>query len=481
MKRAIRAAAVLGVALTCLVTAPGAASAHPLGNFTVNLYGGIVIEPSRSRSDYVMDLAEIPTYQEMVVVDANRDGRAEATELKRYALRKAPALLRNVTVTADGRPVALRVEVSHARLRPGQGGLPILRLEAVFDGRIDRSGVLRYRDRNAAGRIGWREVTAVGASGEIVARSTVPAHSISDALLHYPTRLLSDPLHVTRASLSFRPGRSGAAPALPTDRSVATRPGITGGTFARLATWSGLSIPIAVGALLLAAAFGAAHALLPGHGKTIMAAYLVGAGGQIRQAIQVGVAVALMHTASVLLLGIAVLALTTYAPEQAYPWLTLVSGVAVLALGTYLVWSRVIRRVRRSRVAWRSDDHHHEDDHDHGPASHEHAHVPLDRPLSRRSLAGLAVAGGILPSPTALVVLLSTIHQHRVVFGLALIAAFSVGLATALMGVGVVALRAQRLVQRRLRARWASLVPVASAAAIFSMGIALVTQAATRM
>jgi ABC-type nickel/cobalt efflux system permease component RcnA len=428
-----------------------------------------------------MDLAEIPTFQEMRSIDANRDGRAEGVELSRYALRKAPALLRGVTVTSAGRTVALHVESSRARLRPGQGGLPILRLEAVFDGRIDRSGRLGYRDRNDAGRIGWREVTAVGASGEILSQSTVPARSVSDALLHYPTRLLSNPLRVTAASLTFRPGNSGAAPALPGGPESGARPGITGGTFARLATWSGLSIPVAAVALLLAAAFGAVHALLPGHGKTIMAAYLVGAGAHIRQAVQVGIAVALMHTASVLLLGLAVLALTAYAPEQAYPWLTLASGVAVLALGSYLVWSRGILRVRRSRVADGAHDHVHEGDEDHDHAGHSHPHVPLDRPFSRRSLAGLAVAGGILPSPTALVVLLSTIHQHRVAFGLALIAAFSVGLATALVAVGVVALRARHVVQRRLRGRWAAAVPVLSAAAILAMGVALVAQAAARM
>jgi nickel/cobalt transporter (NicO) family protein len=472
MKRGVRGAAVLGLFLATLLVGPGAASAHPLGNFTINLYGGIVIEPGHVRVDYVLDMAEIPTFQEMRIIDSNGDGRAEAGELARYAHRKALRLRHGVAVTSGGRAVALRVTSSEARLRPGQGGLPILRLETAFEGGILPSGSVRYRDTNYAGRIGWREVTAVGASGEVLATSSVPRRSASEALLRYPKSLLSNPLHVTTASVSFRPGRSGASPGFPVDPAGGARPGIAGGSFARLATWSGLSIPVAVIALLLAAVFGAVHALLPGHGKTIMAAYLVGAGGRVRQAVQVGLAVALMHTASVLALGLAVLGLTAYAPERAYPWLTLASGLVVLALGSYLVWSRGLRR--------RHSHRHMEGPHDHD-GSHTHSHQGEDRPLSRKGLAGLALAGGILPSPTAMLVLLSTVHQHRVGFGLALIASFSLGLAGALVVVGCVALRARRAVEHRLRGRVATLVPVVSAAVILAVGVVLVAHAAARL
>jgi nickel/cobalt transporter (NicO) family protein len=472
MRPIIRAAALLGLVLAAMLAAPSAASAHPLGNFTINLYSGIVIEPGDVRVNYVMDMAEIPTFQEMRIIDTNVDGRADARELARYARSKAPGLAQGVAVTSGGRAVVLHVTSSDARLSPGQGGLPILRLEAVFDGRIARSGEVRYRDRNDAGRIGWREITAVGASGEVLTSTSVPGRSVSDALLHYPKSLLSNPLRVTAASLAFRPGRSGAAPGLPTDPGNGPRPGLTGGSFARLATWSGLSIPVVAVALLLASAFGAVHALLPGHGKTIMAAYLVGAGGRVRQAVQVGLAVAFMHTASVLLLGLGVLGLSAYAPERAYPLLTLASGLVVLALGSYLMWSRSRGHRHRSR---HGDGGH---DHDH---RHTHARLDGDGPLSRKSLAALALAGGILPSPTALVVLLSTVHQHRVGFGLALIAAFSIGLAAALVTVGAVALRARHVVEDRLQGRLATAVPLVSAAVILAVGIVLVAQAATRI
>jgi len=299
----------------------------------------------------------------------------------------------------------------------------------------------------------------------------VPARSVSDALLHYPKSLLSSPLHVTRGSVSFGPGRSGAAPGLPSGPETGPRPAVTGGAFARLATWSGLSFRALAVALALALAFGAVHALLPGHGKTIMAAYLVGAGGRARQAVQVGVAVAFMHTVSVLALGLVVLGLTAFAPEQAYPWLTLASGLFVLGLGAGLVWVRG-RRSHRG--------HTHGSTHGHGHG-HDHVLPGSDRPLSRKSLAGLALAGGILPSPTALVVLLSTVHQHRVAFGLSLIVAFSVGLAGALVSVGLLALKARAAIAPRLGGRLAYAVSLASATAIVIVGIVLVTQAVTRL
>jgi len=458
-----------GLVGLAILVSPGTASAHPLGNFTVNLYSGIVVEPGRLRVNYVMDMAEIPTFQEMHLIDANGDGKADPSELSSYATTKSAELAPGVVATVGDRRIRWRVTSSAARFRPGQGGLPILRLQAVLQAPLPPVGTVRLVDRNYPGRIGWREITALGAEGEVARTASVPSRSVSHALLHYPVDLLTSPLHVTRATVSFGPGTSGAAPGLPTGPATGPRPAVTGGAFARLATWSGLSLPALAGALFLALGFGAAHALLPGHGKTIMAAYLVGRGGRRTQAVQVGMAVALMHTVSVIALGLVVLALTAYAPEQAYPWLTLASGLCVLALGIGMVW---IRR--------KSSQHPHAHGHDH-PHPHPHAGPPHEKPLSRRSLMGLALAGGILPSPTALVVLLSTVHQHRVGFGLALIVAFSLGLAGALVAVGILALRARAVIAPRLTGRLAHAVPILSAAAIAVVGVVLVSQAAARL
>jgi len=215
--------------------------------------------------------------------------------------------------------------------------------------------------------------------------------------------------------------------------------------------------------LVLAMGFGAVHALLPGHGKTIMAGYLVGAGGRRRQAVQVGIAVALMHTASVFCMGLVVLTATTFGGEQLYPWIALASGLVVVAMGVGLFATRSRRRLVPG-------------------SSHGHAHAPPDsRPLSRKSLAGLAAAGGILPSPTAVVVLLSTIATHRVAFGLSPIVAFSAGLAAALVAVGLLALRAREIVSRRLHGWAGRWLPAFSAAVIVAVGVFLMARAAVQL
>jgi ABC-type nickel/cobalt efflux system permease component RcnA len=243
-------------------------------------------------------------------------------------------------------------------------------------------------------------------------------------------------------------------------------------------------------AVLLAIAFGAIHAMAPGHGKSITAAYLVGAGGRVRQAVIAGIAIASMHTASVIGLGLLILsAEKLFAPERVYPWLGLVSGIVVLGLGSYLLATRA------RAIGWREGfkaaarpDHDHGDahgdggeyEHDHDHA-HGHTHPELDPSqslLSKKGLAVLAVSGGMLPSPTALVVLLAAVAIHRVAFGLGLILAFSVGLAAALIGIGIAAIRARDVVSRKMGSGLGRLIPVASASVIILVGAFLVVRAA---
>jgi ABC-type nickel/cobalt efflux system permease component RcnA len=175
------------------------------------------------------------------------------------------------------------------------------------------------------------------------------------------------------------------------------------------------------------------------------------------------VAVAFMHTVTVLVLGVVATTLLRFAPEQVYPWLTLGTGLLVLGLGGAMF----LTRYRASR-AHRGNMHAQHVD------GHTHALPVSDRPLSRKGLVALALAGGILPSPTALVVLVSTVGvQHRAAFGLALVVAFSVGLASALVGVGLLALRIRAFTFRRLTGRLASLLPVLSAAIVICVGLFL--------
>ena len=474
--RTVRALVVaMGAVFVVLFVAP-AAFAHPLGNFTVNRGSAIRLTPDAAEVDYTIDMAEIPTYQELPAIDADGDGVASAQELEAWAEREARVIQPGLELRVDGRAVGLSSTSATAVLLPGQAGLQTLRFEGVFSGRVTTgSGSIAYQDGNADdGRIGWREVTASG-DGVALAGSNVPATSPSDELRAYPQDMLSSPLDVTSMSATFSSSATAGA-------SAGSGPGASVDAVARPATetagFAGVlarrGLPLVLLGLILAFGFGAWHALLPGHGKTLMAGAMVGSGARPRQALAVATAVASMHSAAVIALGLAVIALQqTFRPEVLYPWLGTLSGVAAVALGGYLLWTR-------------SSDWRHRRRHAHG---YDHAHAHHDRVfvlrpdgrLSRRGILTLAFAGGILPAPSALLAMLAAIQAHRVVYGLALVAAFSAGLACALLGVGIGALRARDAIARRASERVALALPLVSAIAIVVAGFAIAVRAASAL
>jgi ABC-type nickel/cobalt efflux system permease component RcnA len=460
--RRIVAAAMLVAPV--LVLRPPPAAAHPLGNFTVNTSATIVVRPERVELAYVVDMAEIPTFQELAGI--GRDGDVPDGELATWATARARELLGGVSLTVDGAAVELALVSSSAELLDGQGGLSVLRLEVAYGGATPSSGHATFTDRNFRGRAGWREIV-VTAAGGATASSDAPAESPSDVLRAYPRDLLSTPLHVTHASFAFAAARgvpAGLASAGGVRSSVETRgnvarPGTDGGLVGLLAS-ADLSSPLLVLPLLVAFGLGALHALGPGHGKTLVAAYLVGGEGRLRHASAVGVAVALMHTASVLALGAAILvADRSFAPETTYPWLGVAAGGSATVLGGALLTRRLRARHDRGHA------HNHPDDHTHPPTE--------DPRLTVRTIGSIALAGGILPSPAALLTLLAAVALGRVPLGLGLIGAFSLGLATALVAVGVVTVRVRDVVARRLSGRWRRVAPVGSAAAILTVGLVM--------
>ena len=451
MSRPARLLSVVAASLLMLL-APSTASAHPLGNFTVNVYAGIEINREEVIVDYVVDMAEIPTFQTLPAIDADDDGRATAEELARWASQRGQALADAVDVSIDGDPVEVRPTDVSATLAQGQGGLRTLRLEILFWSEAPAMGTLVFRDGTFADRIGWREVTATAANGTTIASSSVPESSASQRLRAYPESQ-GRPLDVREATVVFVPGRTdGSAAAVPDQGDSRTRQPADDG-FAGLLSRGGSLAPAA---LLLAVAFGAIHALGPGHGKALAAAYLLGSGARLADALRVGLSVAGLHTASVMALGLAAVSAQRWFPvERTYSWLGVVSGVAAFGLGSALLCSRI----RGHRAA------------------HEHADAdPHGHPSSRRAargIAALAVAGGVLPSPTALVVLLASLSLGRVSFGLALIAAFSLGLAIAVTAVGAIAVRTRRVLEHHRPRLVDRIVPIGSAAGITVMGAVL--------
>jgi nickel/cobalt exporter len=264
-------------------------------------------------------------------------------------------------------------------------------------------------------------------------------------------------------------------------------------------------------AVLAAVTLGAAHAVAPGHGKTVMAFYLSGRrdGGALRSAATVGATVTVTHTAAVLLIGVTVSAGTAFAPARFYPWLTLVSGLLVLAVGASLL-----------RTARPGHGHSHPHPHDHGhphghgrphPRDHGQPHVstssavatlertetvaeahphtghdhsghahPHPAPPSRRGLVAMGLAGGLVPSPSALVVFLAAAGLGHPWAGVALVVAFGVGMASTLAVVGLLVVRLHDRAEARVRAgggrflgRVLQVAPLLTAAVVTLLGVSL--------
>jgi ABC-type nickel/cobalt efflux system permease component RcnA len=225
-------------------------------------------------------------------------------------------------------------------------------------------------------------------------------------------------------------------------------------------------------ALAAALFLGAAHALTPGHGKAIVAAYLAGSRGRILDAVQLGVIVTVTHTASVFALGLLTLfASTRVSLDRIFPWLSLVSGLLVLVIGAWLLY----QRTRPAAGGHHHHGHHHGHSHGH---SHGHHHGHDHGTVSRGSILSLGISGGLVPCPEALVVLMLSISLHRIALGLSLLVAFSIGLAAVLIAIGVAMVLAGPAMQKAAGdSAWTSRLPVVSSAVVTLLGLLMVVQA----
>lgn len=454
---------------TGMLAAAGQAGAHPLGNFSVNVHAGLAVGPDDVVVDYVVDLAEIATVQAQPFMDRDGDGRVTDAERDHYGAAGCARWADEVEVRDAGEAVSLAVEEVRTRSDAGEAGLPVLRIECRLEGaRPGGSGTrtVTLVDGSFSDRPGWREVTAVGDGARLV-DSDVPSRSLSARLQDYPRDRLDDPLdrRQARVVVAAAGGPDGAdAPDVVGAMPAALDLGLTG-RLDRLVA-DRLSGPglLGVGALA-AVALGGLHALAPGHGKTVVAAYLIGQRGSLPHAGALAISVALIHTVGVLVLGALLWSAAVTAPERLYRPLGVASGAVIAGLGLLLL--------RRSRGP--SHQHHH----------HHDGQVTATPPLRVGSVVALGFASGLVPTPSALLVLVSALAAGQVWVGILLVGSYGVGMAVALVGVGLaLAVGQRRLVDRLEHLRLGRLhavshaLPSVTAALVVLAGVGVMARAA---
>jgi len=537
------------VAIFSFLLVSASAFAHPMGNFSVNHYGKIQVGQTSVDILYLVDIAEIPTYQQMRQFSITT--RPHDPGAVRYLDGQETELKEGLTLEIDGQSVALATISRQVAFADGAGGLPTMKLSFIFRGKLNASAgahKLSYADNNFPGRAGWKEIVVLG-DGPTILGSTAPDVDRSQELTNYSTDLLNSPPQQLAAEVEFRTsapefGVSAAAAgakvqvksktipattiqhaavsreysraAIPLSaassvtRSLAIQSStrdLSSGSAASLrpaprvqntprsrftdliSTQGKLSFWVLLSAAFIAAGLGALHALEPGHGKTIVAAYLVGSRGTTGHAVLLGLVVTTAHTAGVYLLGVVTLFASRYIVlEQLYPWLGAISGLSVTGLGVFIFlkhWTGV------------------SGEHSHTPGDH-HSHWFLSifkprgfqqsadrnsvsaapsqnetRSVSLRELWVLGITGGIVPCPAALVVLLSAFSLHRIGFGLFLITAFSLGLAAVLVIVGLTMVYTKRFMASRIGSERTVLryLPLLSSAFMVVLGVGIAVSA----
>ncbi|MFE2270757.1 sulfite exporter TauE/SafE family protein [Streptomyces lavendulae] len=543
------AAAPLAAALLALLAAASPAAGHPLGNFTVNYATSLILRPQQVAAEIVVDRAEIAAAQERALIDRDHSGSIGADEQAAYADQACTALAGQLVAHTDD--VSLRWERGTGELtfHTGEAGLQTSRLTCRLTaaGRLTSPSTVHVVTHYDTRRIGWHEITARG-DGLTLTDSTVPDTSATDQLRHYPQDPLADPLDQRTAEVRTAPGQGPAAgivpPGLPGAAPVTTALNKVSVLFGSLVGSRELTVPVGLLALLLAVVLGASHAAMPGHGKTIMAAYLAGRRGTPRDAVTVGATVTLTHTAGVLALGLALPLATHLAGESVLRWLGLASGLLVTAIGLRLLHSALRGRPLQHGHSHghhhhgdHGHGHHHHGDHEHGHTrEHRHSHEPATRlPSSRQapdshaaegstvvltkadttlphdhhhsghhhaheadhhthapargrhwSLIGVGIAGGLVPSPSALVVLLGAVALGRTAFGILLVVGYGLGMAATLTLAGLLLVRLRDSITARTAERASvplrrlgRIGPAATSALVLLVGLGLTARAAT--
>lgn len=495
--------------------------AHPMGNFSINHYARFEAKSDGLWLRYILDYAEIPAADRMPQLDSDGNGAISALEKSAFLSKEATTLLNGLSLRINSQPVALVPIRSDLEVRAGAGGLPTLRVWTDARVALPANGQARvtYRDSNFEGRTGWMEIIAVARQGRAIRDSNASSTDQSRGLTVFPIDAGVVPPRQSEAAFSVV-SSSGASQngAVKNDSGMGTSASASKTNdqtpqngFTQSIAERKLTPGLMLGGMLVALAFGAVHALSPGHGKTMVAAYLVGTRGTTRHAVLLGLVVTITHTFGVFALGMGLLFASQYIlPERLFPALSALSGLLVFGVGLWLFITRW-----QGLTSGQVHDHHHGDEehshahdddghshshdeehghshahdghtHSHGAHVHSHggrahSHAVPEGPVTMKTLVALGISGGIVPCPEALVVLLAAVKLHRIGYGLLLITTFSIGLAAALIAIGLVVVAARRHMSRFDKLGEGSalvrFLPIGSAAIITLIGAGLTLSA----
>ncbi len=472
------------IALLCgLLAAPKPALAHPLDIYLQATY----ITVSLTQIEVELDLSPGVLVAPEILPQLDPDGDEQISEAEGQAY--VAGVLDKVLLQVDGQPLALAVTKIdmpvYLNIQAGYGTIRVFTMATLATG-LSGTHQIVYTNNYAPTGSAYQVNTFVDKRVPITLgkqnRDSIQQSMTLDYVINGVIVTAAKPaatavaattaLSTTALSTDF--ANVAAAFALPAGTPTQAQQLLAYLYAPTLSPW------VLLLALALAVVLGGLHALTPGHGKTLVAAYLVGSRGTVGHAVTLGAVVTFTHTASVIVIGLIALFASQYIiPDLLVPILQIASGLLVIFLGA--------RLIRQRWGSFRDDQAHvydheyqhahdpnHEYLHDHGDG-HVHAHLPPAGAIKLSNLLAMGVSGGLVPCPEALGIMVIAIGLNRILLGLGLIVSFSFGLAAVLIILGILLVRSRALMERfgGMGGRWSKALPLVSAVIVTVLGLGI--------
>ena len=500
-----------------------------MGNFSVNHYSKLYLRKTGTELTYVMDLAEIPSFQLMGQWNIERQDHGQLAD---RAQSQAKEWLNSVVLEQNGQRIPFQIKSVTPIASEGAAGMPVLRI-LIHAEAASQPGEFTYTDGNFPGRAGWKEIVVDHDPTVVLRNSSRSNEDVSKGLTYYPTDPSVTPPQDLEARVEWSPvtpatksqtspikrdlaavAALGAPKPPPAESFSQQQPdgagSVSRGDFlSRMLQRKEIGMGTILLGILAAFGLGALHAMSPGHGKTIVAAYLVGSRGTLKHAALLGFVVTFTHTFIVFLLGLGMLFFQRYTvPEKIFPILGSISGMSIVAIGVMLLYQRakalldsgagpshshagyfhahesgegvgpVQTRIGQLRAAESPEivgatgpDRSGEFVHSHGGSTHSHM---IEGKITPGCLIALGISGGLVPCPSALILMLSAIALGHAGLGLILLVGFSAGLAIVLMAFGILAVYARHMLpnsEEHVKAPLFRLIPIFSSVVVICLGL----------